>query len=362
MKTFKQICKKNWYIIASTLFLFVSSEVLVGVMVYDQQYFILKPYDSYVSIAVLRVLLLFAGFLISYFCAGILKKKYSPLILSALMLLAVIYRENDLNLLFNYYSICFVAVMLSLAFYYVNYCTDSIKHTLLYIAATITLWGMLFYEIEFFVIVAVNVFLFITNQKSISQKSVKAVNLIFTGISLVFLILKSVMHMISHMEYRHNRNGHLEIGYTESETIPLLEKMMITSEDFGTSEFFGEFADERYVYNLAKIFGYYGYYAGVAMVIMVVAFAASVLVGCCKKQDKVKSVCGAAAIMLVVRTIAALFINFGIISTIDSHLPFISICACGCLNAGLIIGFLFAADKEMITKGAEINENTCSIF
>lgn len=357
MNIFRQICKKNWYIIASTLLLFVCSEVLVGVMVYDQQYFTLKPYDSYVSIAVLRIFLLFAGFLISYFCAGVLKKKYSPLILSALMLLAVIYRENDLNLLFNYYSICFVAVMLSLAFYYVNYCTDSIKHTLIYIAVTTALWGMLFFEIEFFVIVAVNIFLFIANQKSISQKSVKAVNWIFAGISSAFFILKSVMHMISHMEYRHNRNGHLEIGYTESDTIPLLEKMMITSKEFGVSEYFSEFADERYVYNLAKIFGYYGCFAGIATVIMVAVFAASIIIGCCKKQDKMKSVCGAAAIMLVVRTVAALFINFGIISTMDSHLPFIALCTCGCINVGLIIGFLFAADKEMVTKEVEINEN-----
>lgn len=351
MKKLKQICKKNWYIIASALLLFVCSEVLVGVMVYDQQYFTLNPFDSYVSIVVLRVFLLFAGFLISYFCTGILKKKYSPLVLSALMLLAVIYRDNDLNLLFNYYSICFVAVTLSLAFYYVNYCMDSIKHTLLYIAVTTALWGMLFYEIEFFVIVAVNIFLFIVNQKSISQKSVKAVNLIFTGISSVFLILKSVMHMISHMEYRHQGDRYLEIGYTESDTIPLLEKMMITSKEFGVSEYFSEFADERNVYNLAKIFGYYGYYAGIAMVIMVVAFMASIIIGCCKKQDKVKSVCGATAMMLVVRTAAALFINFGIISTMDSHLPFIALCTCGCINVGLITGFLFSADKEMITKG-----------
>lgn len=358
MKTLKQICKKNWYIIASTLLLFVSSEVLVGVMVYDQQYFTLKPYDSYVSIAVLRVFLLFAGFLISYFCAGILKKKYSPLVLSALMLLAVIYRENDLNLLFNYYSICFVAVTLSLTFYYVNYCTDSIKHTLLYIAVTIVLWGMLFFEIEFFVIVAVNIFLFIANQKSISQKSVKAVNWIFAGVSSAFLILKSVMCMLDHLEYKHYGDNYHEIGYTENEIMPILEKMLITSKDFGASEYFGEFADERLVYNLAKIFGYYGYYAGTAMIIMVVAFVASILIGCCKKQDKMKSVCGAAAIMLVVRTVAALFINFGIISSVDSHLPFIALCTCGCLNAGLIIGFLFAADKEMITKEVEINENT----
>ncbi|MBO5359704.1 MAG: hypothetical protein J6B25_02555 [Clostridia bacterium] len=359
MKKLKQICRKNWYIIASALLLFVCSEVLVGVMVYDQQYFTPNPFDSYVSIAVLRVFLLFAGFLISYFCTGILKKKYSPLILSVLMLLAVIFRDNDLNLLFNYYSICFVAVILFLAFFYVNYCTDSIRHTLIYIAVTTALWGMLFFEIEFFVIASMNIFLFIANQKSISQKSVKAVNWIFAGVSSAFLILKSVMHMISHMEYRHQGNRYLEIGYTESETISLLEKMMITSKEFGTSEFFGEFADERYVYNLAKIFGYYGYYAGIAMVILVVAFVTSIIIGCCKKQDKMKSVCGASAIMLVVRTVAALFINFGIISTIDSHLPFIALCTCGCINIGLIIGFVFAADKERLTKVAETSHHLC---
>ena len=357
MKNLKQICKKNGYIIAITLFLFVSSEVLVGVMVYDQQYFTLNPFISYISIAVLRVFLLFAGFLLSYFCAGILKKKYSSLILSALMLLAVIFRDNDFNLILNYYSICFVAVTLSLAFYYVNYCTDSIKHTLIYIAVTTALLGMLFFEIEFFVIISVNIFLFIANQKSIGQKSVKVVNWIFAGISSAFFILESVVSMISHMEYRHNRNGYLEIGYTESDTIPLLEKMMITSKEFGASEYFSEFADERYVYNLAKIFGYYGCYAGTAMIIMVVAFVVSIIIGCCKKQDKMKSVCGAAAIMLIVRTVAALFINFGIISTMDSHLPFIALCTCGCINIGLIVGFVFVADKETIPKGVEANEN-----
>ncbi len=358
MNIFRQICKKNWYIIASALLLFVCSEVLVGIMMFNQQYFVPKPVDSYITIAVLRILLLFAGFLITYFLNGVLKTKYSPLIASALMLLAVMFREHDLNLIFNYYSICFVAAILSLAFYYVNYCTDSIKHTLCYIAVTIVLWGMLFYEIEFFVIISMNIFLFVANQKSISQKSVKAVNWIFAGISSAFLILKSVMYMLDHLEYKHYGDNYHEIGYTESEIMPILEKMLITSKAFGVSEYFSEFADERLVYNLAKIFGYYGYYAGIAMIIMVVAFAASVLIGCFKKQGKMKSVCGTAAIMLVVRTAAALFINFGIISTIDSHLPFISICACGCMNAGLITGFLFAADKEMITKEVEINENT----
>lgn len=350
MNTFRKICKKNWYIIASAFLFFVCSEVLVGVMVYDQQYFTPEPFCTYGSVAVFRIISLLAGFLIAYFLNGILKKKYSPLILSVLMLLAVIYRENDLNLFFNYYSICFVAVALSLAFYYVNYCTDSIKHTLLYIAVTITLWGMLFYEIEFFVIISMNIFLFITNKKSISQKSVKAVNWIFAGVSSAFLIIVSVVRMIGHMEYRHNGDLYLEIGYTESDTIPLLEKMMITSKEFGVSEYFSEFANERYVYNLAKIFGYYGYYAGIAMVIMVVTFMASIIIGCCKKQDKMKSVCGAVAIMLVVRTVAALFINFGIINLMDSHLPFITLCTCGCINIGFIIGFVFAADKEKLTK------------
>lgn len=357
MKTFKQICKKNWHIIASTLLLFVCSEVLVGVMVYDQRYFILNPFDSYVSMAVLRMFLLFAGFLISYFCAGILKKKYSPLVLSAIMLLAVIFRDNDLNLIFNYYSICFVAVTLSMAFYYVNYCADSIKHTLFYVAFSIVLWGMLFFEIEFFVIISMNIILFITNQKSINRKSVKAVNWIFAGVSSAFLILKSVVCMLGYMEYRHYEDSFLEIGYTESETISLLEKMMITSKEFGVSEYFSEFADERYVYNLAKIFGYYGCYVGIAMIIMVVAFAVSIIIGGCKKQGKKKSVCGAAAITLVVRTAAALCINFGIVGLVDSHLPFVTLCTCGSLNVGFIIGIIFAADKEMLSRGVEINEN-----
>lgn len=350
MKTFKQICKKNWYIIASALFLFVYSEVLLGIMTSDSRYFKPEASSFDIEIMILKVVILIIGVLITYLLTGILKAKFSLPIVTGLAVLAYIFRENELNLLLNYTLICFVAAMLCMAFYYVNYCTDSIIHTLIYIAVSVVLWGTMFFGIEIFIVLSTNIFLFIANQKSVSRKSVRAANLIFTAVSATMFVLTFFARIVNHMDYRHDRSGYLEIGYTESDLIPLLEKMMISSNTFGASEYFGEFANERYVYNLAKIFGYYGYYIGIATIMLVAFFTVCILIGCYKKQDKIKSVCGAAAIMLTVRTLSALFINLGIISIVDSHFPFVTLSPCCYMNIGLIIGFMLAADKENLLK------------
>ena len=355
MKTLKQVCKKNWYIIVATLLLAICSEVLLGIMVFDKRYFnSAEEFSFYGGIIVLRFFLLFAGVVVTYISINIFRMKYSASIATVLMVFATICQENELNALFNYYSLCFVAAMISLAFYYVSYCKESIVHTILYMVEISVLCYTLFYEIEFYMVVLMHVFLVVTNNNSIKRKSVKVINWIFTGVSSAMLISTFVIRLINQMEYRYmdisDAEGLMEIGYNARETTLLLEKMMIATEDFATSEFFGEFANESYAYNLAKIFGYYGNFVGVVMVMLVVAFFTSVLIGCSKKQEKMKPALGATVIILMVRIISAFLINFGFISILESHMPFLTLCTCGGFLVGLILGIIFAADKETVFK------------
>ena len=345
MSTFRQVCRKNWYIIAFTLLLAVTSGILCGIMVCDEQYFSSDMFSSVIGLMLSDVVLLIAAFFITYFFADVLKKKYSPLITFALVILAFIFRENDLNTVFNYYTICFIAVILSLTFYYVNFCVNSVLHTAFYVAMITVMSALVFYDVEFYIIASVNAFLFLTNYRSVNKKTVKIINLIFTvALSLLFLL----MLVIRITEYGDSISADTEI-ISELEmfkAVSALKKMFATTETFGTSEFFGEFANKSFTYNLAKIFGYYGCVAGIVMVILFVVFMVSFLIGCRKN----KPAHGVAAIVIIVSTVTAMVINFGCYTVAQSYIPFLSLLPGEYLKVGLVTGIIFASDKAQFKE------------
>ena len=74
MKTLKQVCKKNWYIIVATLLLAICSEVLLGIMVFDKRYFnTAEAFSFHGGIIVLRFFLLFAGVVVTYISINIFR-------------------------------------------------------------------------------------------------------------------------------------------------------------------------------------------------------------------------------------------------------------------------------------------------
>ena len=112
-----------------------------------------------------------------------------------LIILSFMFRDGEWNLVFNYCSLCLVAVMLSLNFYYVDYCTVSALHTVVYYAISFVLMLLMFYEVGFYTVVLINIFLFASHYRLMNKKSVKWVNLIFTGIFSVLLITTFVMRV-----------------------------------------------------------------------------------------------------------------------------------------------------------------------
>lgn len=339
MSTFRQVCRKNWYIIASTLLLVVTSEILCILMIYNKQYFSPDTFSNCIGIIFFDVALLFAGFLITYFCLDIFKNKYSLIVTFTLIILSFMFRDGEWNLVFNYCSLCLVAVMLSLNFYYVDYCTVSALHTVVYYAISFVLMLLMFYELGFYTVVLINIFLFASHYRLMNKKSVKWVNLIFTGIFSVLLITTFVMRAISNTvlpDYSEIISEHEKIKAFET-----MRKMLTTTETFGTSEFFSEFVNESYGYNLTKIFGYYGWVPGVTVVILFVVFMASLLFS----YRKDKPVNGTVSILITITIIASIATNLGSYTVVDLYIPFVSLFPEGFLNAGLVLGVIFASDK-----------------
>lgn len=340
MRIFRQVCRKNWYIIASTLLLVVASGILCGIMIYDKQYFSPDTFSLRIGFMALDVALLIAAFFIAYFFADVLKKKYSPLITFALVIPAFIFRGNELNNVIDYCTFFFIAAILSLTFFYVNFCVNSVLHTAFYVAMITVMSAVTYYDVEFYIIALVNIFLFLTNYRSVNKKTVKIINLIFTvALSLLFILT----FVIRITEYSDSISADTEIisEYEKFRDVSALKKMFATTKTFGTSEFFGEFANKSFFYNLAKISGYYGYVAGAAVAILFVVFMVSFLIG----YRKNKPAQGVAAIVIIVSTITAIVINFGCYTVVQSDIPFLSLFPGEYLKAGLLTGIIFASDK-----------------
>ncbi len=337
MNIFRQVCRKNWYIIAATLLLVATSGILCGIMIYDKQYFSPDTFSFCIGMIFFDVVLLIAAFFITYFFSDVLKKKYSPLITFALVIPAFLFRESVLNDVFGYCTFFFIAAILSLTFYYVNHCVNSVLHTVFYVAMITVMSAVLFYDVEFYIIALVNVFLFLTNYRSVNKKTVRIINLIFT-VALSLLFLMTLVIRIT--EYSDSISADTEIisEYEKFKDVSALKKMLAATKAFGTSEFFGEFANKSFAYNLAKIFGYYGYVAGAAVAMLFVVFMVSFLIG----YRKNKPAHGVAAIVIIVSTVTAMVINFGCYTVAQSDIPFLSLLPGEYLKVGLVTGVIFA--------------------
>ena len=352
MKTLKQICKKNWYIIAITLLFAVCSEVLCGIMLHDSFIWSYGPYEFYVRVTSLLPVLA-AGCLITYFTAGYLDSKHSLTIALISAVGCLLYADKELNYYisvnYGFFVFCFITATVSLAFYYVNYCRNSAKNTVRYTLMLAFFALLTFEETEFYTILAMHVFLFVTKHKSFEKLSVKVLNWISAGVSAAAFIGALDTQIIDGLNYTNSK---------EEEGFVLLKEMMSTLKPFGKSEIFDEAVGNGYIPNILKIFGCYGYVVGIVMVILFMIFTASILIVCSRSQGRMKLAVQIAAITLAVRTFTSLLEAFGIGCFFESSIMFVSLNSGEFTAAGVIIGLIFAADKEMITEGAETNEIT----
>lgn len=340
MKTLKQACRKNWYIIATTLLFAVCSEVLCGIMLHDSFIWSYGPYEFYVRVALLLPTLV-AGCLITYFTAGYLNSKHSLRIAVISAIGCILYADKELNYYISvgyaFFTFCFMAATVSLAFYYVNHCKNSAKNTARYTLMIAFFALLTFEEAEFYTILAMHIFLFITNHKSFEKLSVKILNRISAGVSAAAFIGVLVAQIIDDMNHTNPK---------EEEAFILVKEMMSTLKPFGKSEIFDEAVGNGYIPNILKIFGCYGYVVGIATVILFVIFTASILIVCSRSHGRMKLAVQIAAITLAVRTFTSLLEAFGIGCFFESSMMFVSLNSGEFTAAGVIIGLIFAADKE----------------
>ncbi len=344
MYEFKNALKSNKLILISLALFAAVTEVLLGIMdcrLYDGE----MNYFRFSGNIVFRLVMLAVGICLAYLISGVLKFDFFPQFLAPVFTaISVICSCSGLAYAFdtNYkaYSLCSVAAVITLAFYYVSRCGDSLGHTLFYVFLITVLAVGTLDEIEVFIVLSVHILLFVYNYKNFTSNSVKAVNCVFVALAAAALVMLFICQIIDYMAMR----------YFEGETIFYIEKMFLTVPAFGDSEFFGEIADKRSEYNLAKIFGSYGYVIGTFTVLVIVAFVASISIKCVKQKGEMKPALIAASVILAVRSISALFINFGVITGTRSVMLLISEGHHGYFIVGLLVGLTVAASKNYFSE------------
>lgn len=345
MKTLKQACRKNWYIIVTTLLFAVCSEVLAGMMLHDSFVWSYGPYEFYVR-AVLLIPSMVAACLITYFAAVYLDSKHSLKIAVIASVGCLCYADSEINYYipvnYGFFVFCFIAATVSLAYYYVNHCRNSAKNTARYMLMILFLALLTYEESEFYTILAMHIFLLITNHKSFKKISESILNWISAGVSAAAFIGVLIAQIADNMNYTNSR---------EEEAYILVKEMLSTLKPFGKSEVFDEVVGNGYVSNIFEIFGCYGYVVGIAMIVLFVLFTASILIGCFKCHGEMKLVAHIAAITLVIRIFTSVLEIFGLAWFYNSSMMLISLNSGDYTAVGVIIGLIFAVNREKTVKG-----------
>ncbi len=337
MKTLAQSLKNNWYIIAATLLLVVSTELLMGIMKYNADFdsFYLR---SFFCNLILRIVALVGGICFTYVAGGVFNYKASGIVAAistvfTISFSGIIFDENPD---YNYYHIWLTAALLSLSFYYTNNCVHSTKHTIFYYIMITALAVVSADEIEFFIVLSASLVLFVVNRISIKQKSSLAINYVFSVLAIIAMTCMVVSKM----------DEYFGIKFIEGSSIHP-EAVLLTTEPFKTSRFFNEIADAPSAYNLTKIFGYYGYVAGTAMCVVIALFVSAVFARCFSATGSSKSVGIIAAVTIFVKCVAGFFVSFSIISSSYVRMPILSDGSVGYLAIGLLIGMLIAPPENL---------------
>ena len=337
MKTLKQICKKNWYIIATTLLLAVCTTVLTGIMEHNV---FPNSFDlfEFAGKSVLKVAVLVVGVVLSFVITLMFNNKFSVIFATMFTALTALY--SDLFLGFNrtngwFYFSLFTAVI-SLVFYYENACLDSTGHTVFYyvLLTALAVAVAVSDEIEVFIILLTAVIMFAVNRNEISSKSALMINYVF----FVLAIIASVCLLIEGMD------SYFGIKFIEGDRYHL-ESLYLSTKSFGVAEYYHRDLEMTSLYNLAKIFRHFGYVAGIAICVVITFFALSFFAKCFDNNKKSSPASVLAVIMISVKCIAGFFENFSIISGMRVGIPILSDDIPGYLLVGIMLGFMLVSDE-----------------
>lgn len=344
MNIFRQICKKNWYIIAATTLLAVCTEVLCGIMLYDYIIYEDGVFGFCLGI-VLRFIKLAAAVLIVFFSGTFLNSKHSLAVSLVLTALVLFYSDFTLNEIipieYDFAAFCLIMAMVFLAFYFVNQCLNSIKNTVWYMLVLILICLFTYEEAEFYTVLAIHIFLVISNRKSYDKKSVRILNFVSLAASSTAFAGVLVNQIVKEDFYRYPK---------EEITVNLIKKVMTNLKPFGKSEFFDEFISAGRDYNILKFFSCYGYVIGIVAVVIFILFVASIIFSCIRSRGELKLAAHIAAITLIVRTLIAVIEVSGAIMVFESDLIVGSLNSGEYTAIGIIIGLIFAAERTRKTN------------
>ncbi len=341
MTEFKKICKKNWYIIVSVMMLDICTEIFMIIINCPLEVQDTGPACIFGEMA-LRTVCLVASASGAYFLAHRLNNKHALGITLIAIFSFLFYSDYTINeyipVGYGFLVICFTVALISISFYYVNRCKDSIKNTIRYFIVFAVFALFAYLGAEFYAIIAVHFFLLAISFESFTKPSIKILNLCCAVILAVIFVL--VLRVQIAEDFRDFRNlEHRDY---------IINEMIDSVKPFGKADNIESVMTLEEQFNIIKIFGIYGYVAGILMILLLINFVVSIVVGARKKQGKMKLTANVAAINFVMMVIASVLENLGIVIFPDSHMPIVSLCNCGHTVTGLVIGLVFAADREVI--------------
>ena len=337
MKTLRYVFKNNWYVIASAFLLFFCSEILMGIMKYNTGFddFYLYPYLGKLA---LRFVALVGGMCFACFAGGIFNHKAAGIMAFFSTCFTVIFSGVPFNEPVDYvwYRIGFIVALLSLSFYFINSCINSTVHTILYYVMIAALAVVSVDENEFFIVLITAIVIFATKRMIVMPKAALAINYICSILAIIALVSALVSEM----------DDYLGILYVEGSSAHP-EAVLLTTQPFKTSQFFGEISDASSVYNLAKIFGYYGSAVGKVMCIIIAMFAVSAFVKCFDASGFARSGDIVATIAIAVKCAAGFFENFAINTASYSRIPILCDRIEGYLIVGILVGMLVSPRENL---------------
>lgn len=335
MKSLKQSCKNNWYVMAATLLMVVCSEVLTGIMKYNSfpDSFDLLEFSGN---SVLKVAVLVGGVVLSFVITLISDNKLSGIFAALFTVYTLLFSCFVFDSEGWFYFSLFT-VMIMLVFYYKNACLDSAGHTVFYyILLTVSAITVAIpEEIEIFVILLTAVIMFAVNRNKISSKPALVINYVFSVLAIIAVICLLVEGM----------DSYFGIKFVEGDGYHL-ESLYLDTRPFGKAEYYyHRDLEMTSLYNLAKIFRHFGYVAGTAMCVVIALFALSFFVKCFGSNTKPGPAGVLAAMMISVRCIAGFFENFSIICGMRVRIPILSDDIAGYLLVGIMLGFMLASEE-----------------
>ena len=336
METIKKIYSQNKFVVISTILTVLCSEILCTVMNilhYNAEWFSLGN-------IVLRIAILSGAVYIAYKGGEYLSRyclTFNFLLYTFIAVLGC--RSGPFYLLpagFGFYEFFSLFALIFLALYYTENCVDSVKCSALYFfIGAIYVIGT-YDEMEAFIALSMQLFLFVYVYGKIKNNTVKFIHTVIAFGSLFTLISLAVYSLVAYAD----------IKFLEgSSMIRLMEALPETFKAFGKSELMNEFQRAVIDYSPARIFAFYGYVIGWLMLLIVTVFIVSIFVKALENKSKIKPLMLVAVAVFSVQYFASVFVNCGVLCGIDVNMPFVSDGSVGYLLNGFLLGLIFAGSN-----------------